>query len=326
MSINPYESPKQEADNVKPPLGELVFYQSDSRRLTVREYWRLSGNPLQFLLALTLKLCGIRLPMNFAFASAGATHSIRPDQRSEFARNALAGLEKDAADCGLRYVFSYVLPSMGAVESLASTYANQDGTIVVPLVFVRMWFKTTMQKTAYAFLSRMANGQLLVTSGTKQELDIPPGYLTEFWPNAPFATVLARHRERMVAMGVPALAAPTDVDIAACIRENEQRVMDFHVERGTYVPATAAELERLTKLESQTAAAGPAKSTAFQGWEVICWVAMAIALLLASRELPGKGIDPTRLFLYLFLAGVALMGILAIWIYRAIENRKARQS
>lgn len=327
MNENPYESPKSilGSDTSASPFGEVVYYRTNTRRLSYAEFWRLSQNPFEFLIAASFKTLGICLPSTFAFASALALRPIDPRQWPPSALEQLRPLADQATECGLRFAWAYVLPSLGAIESCALAYVSDDGATIVPLIYVRAWnAQGSREQVAFSMLSRLADGRVIATSGTKRQLNAPPEFAVEHLTGQSVRDVLERHRARLSEHEAALVHARDPAEVFEAVQHYEHRSTEFQQSRGVYVVATPKEMEAYSRLSQQQHPAGPPKSTAFQGLEFLCWIVLGICLFLVPRVVAPQ---PGRLFaLALLGVAIAIGGLSLIWICRARRNRRSRRA
>lgn len=326
MSQNPYEAPRFDAASAPEGTSDdgTVYYQTDTRKLRYAEYWRMARNPFEFLIASMLKTLRIRLPMAFAFAGPGGARRIDPSTVSPEARQEIARIAEPLTGLGMHYLFSYTLQSVGAVESAAACFLSADGEIVAQVIFVRTWTKLASdRKTQFALISQLADGRLLLTSGAKQELDGPKDvYLAESLPGRSPAEVWERHRARLAEQRQSAIMFRDEREVGLLLKQNETRVAEFNIGRGVWMPITPADVERLRQAATQTAPPAVTRSTAFQGVELACWVALCLMLFLSSDGLIGPGPGLRGILFRASVIGGSLLLIGLIWLYRFLENRR----
>ena len=112
---NPYQSPNYGAAD-HGTTEDLVYYQPLSTKLTTAEYRRISKNWFEFAVGMAAKVLRIRFSQHFAFADASHFQRVDPQKVSEQARNRVQPIVDEALAAGLKYGFSYWLPSVGTIE------------------------------------------------------------------------------------------------------------------------------------------------------------------------------------------------------------------
>ena len=321
MDENPYESPRYGTPD-DGAAGGLVYYQALSTRLSVAEYRRISRNTLEFCLGVTARWLRIRLPLTFGFADASHFQRINPEQLSPPARDRIDEVIRAAEALGLHYAFSYSLPTVGTAECAAVALSNTDGRVVMTIVYGRTWTNVLLdEKITYAFLTHLADGRRLITSSSKQELDVPPQFVGEVLPGRPMREVFARHLQRVEeALPLP-LALHDAGELEHTLRDYERENFSFQVERGVYVPLNPLTVERLQRNETSLQSPEQQRMIAsHQGLEFLCWMLLAAGVLLF---LSGTVLTPGQALLRGSLAIIGMLGIAAIWVLRLIESRNA---
>lgn len=317
MSINPYEPPRYSLPE-RPSAeawGEMVYYRTDPRYLTIGEFWRLSTGVVEFVLMVFVsRVFRFRLPVTFAFAAAPFSRQIDRQEIPEQAWRELQPVVEQAAAGGLEFSFAYVLPSLGNVECWALAYRSPDGATIVPIVCVRM---TTADRAkfqvTYVCLSQLDDGRMLATSGNRRMLQSPPEYCSEFYPGRGLDEVYGIHQRRLSAETSPARLVANSAETFAAIRGIEHRVIEFQCQRHVYIEASPRELESLLRRTAETQPVSRPRP-AFQGWEVsFLWIGLAAAFFLfqgmregSVRMLIGCGA----------VLACSVIGILVIWGYR----------
>ncbi|HUG67160.1 MAG TPA: hypothetical protein VMM76_05390 [Pirellulaceae bacterium] len=312
MSQNPYEAPRYDAT-----LSSVTYYQLVSTRLSLREYRRISKNWLELVLGVCLKFLRIRTPMMFALADPGQFHRIAPHDLSVRARENIKPMADQALALNLKYLFSYALPTVGTIEGAAATFLSEDGRSILLIAYARAWSGQTVdEKTAFAFVSRIENGNVIVTAGVKGDLDGPPHILSEAHPGNPMQVVFTRHVGRLSEAGSSIITVRGADQLEHLLREYEKENFAFNVERGVYVPVSNGEVARLKRLELATPdVPPPAANRQFQRIEMICWIGLAVSLFLFTQGEPANAAQAVfRLSILLaFGAGIAI-----VWLIRGV--------
>lgn len=308
MNDNPYAAPQLDGDSRSAPDESIPYFQSDSRRVTYAEYWKLCGNWLEFILSATFKTLHIRLRPQFAFARFDHMRLVDVHQVGDPARATLRPLAEQFVQEGLRYALSYQVPTVGLVELLVSVFLSEDRQFVGYLVYVRFWNRLrTFERIRYSLTSELSDGRMLVTTSSEQELFDPPGYEFERRPRDTLAQLVARHRERIANSATPPVEFASDEDLLEMLRRNERRTMEFHYGRGVYREASAAELNRLARLAHIAPHAKIYRRKPLQGLELACWIGIPISVwTLQSLTIETR---------FLIVLGL-LMCVVLIWIYR----------
>ena len=313
MSVNPYEAPRYDAS-----LASLTYYQPLTTKLNLREYRRISKNWFELLLGICLKCLRIRIPMMFAFADTYHFQRISPHDLSERVRQRIKPIADQALVLNLNYAFSYWLPTVGTIEGAAATFFSGDGRTILLIAYARTWTKTAVdEKVAFAFLSWLADGTSIATSGAKGDLDAPPHIRGETHPGRPMPEVFERHLARISESESTVVTVHDADQLEQMLREHEKDNFEFNVKRGVYVPVSHAELARLQKMAFETPDIPPAKAKPrFQGIEMFCWIALGVALFIFARDRPA---NMAQAVFRVSILLASLAGIAIIWLIRGVS-------
>ena len=222
-----------------------TFYRVDGGRMTFAEYWRMSPEPVSFLIAAGMKLIGLPVRFNFAIP--------RPDQLfivdfAELPGSAQQGMKaaiRSAEKAGLRLVFCHRLavpePHRLGAAALFLDETNETSLMV-------MYGQQGEAREVHATCaSRFADETLCTTTTMKKTMTPVPGSDIERYPGADPRTLYARHRdhlERLAGRGL--IPVPIDSDeLPDFVLKCELRYVDFHIGRGVFVPMSEAELEKI---------------------------------------------------------------------------------
>ncbi len=316
MNDNPYASPKAAA-----PDSALTYYQPITTKISLREYWRMSKGWGELILGVIFKFLRIRLPLSFAFADTRHFQRITPEQLSQRAREIIKPLADQALKLDLQYAFSYWLQTVGTIEGAAAAFLPKDGRCFLLIVYVRTWNNVTIdEKTVFAFVSCLTDGNVLATAGAKGDLDTPPHILGEALPGKSMRDVYERHVERLNVTTSQIVAANSAEQLDPLLRNYEEENFAFNVNRGVYAPVSDVEVARLQRLVLVTPdSPKPKPKKALQGVEMICWIALVVGLTLSMGDEPVNAAQAIFRFGALV---VPLGGIAIIWLVRAVGRMR----
>jgi hypothetical protein len=222
-----------------------AFYRIDGRRMALAEYWRLSPGVLTFATIAVRKL--FQCPPRFSFA----IH--RPDRLltvafEDLPASARFGLQpamRQLEEAGLSLVFFYRLEVPEPHRLGAAAVLRDDAGEIRALVAFSQ--ERDVKQSRVSFASNLTDGTVAVTTAAKKTLEPVPVYRTARFPGADPLALLDRHRAHLARLAEDGLF-PVKVDagkLQATVLESEQRYVDFHIERGLFVPLTEEELARL---------------------------------------------------------------------------------
>jgi hypothetical protein len=312
MSQNPYEAPRYDTT-----LASPTYYQLLSTKLNLREYRRISKSWFELLIGVCLKFLRIRLPSTFAFADTGGFQRITPQQLSVRVRDKIKPIADQALALNLNYAFSYWLHTVGTVEGAAATFLSGDGRSFLLIAYVRNWTQAVVnEKASFAFVSQLANGTAIATSGDKGDLDPPPHILGESNPGMAMPELFQRHLTRLSSVASSVVTIHDSDELELLLRGYEQKHFAFNVERGVYVPVSNGEVARLQRLALATPDVPRlAANRQFHWIEMICWIGLAVSLFLFARGEPANAAQAVFRLSILLASGA---GIAIVWLIRGV--------
>ncbi len=215
-----------------------VFYKTRMNRLTFGELWRMSPDPLTFLIASGMKMFG-KLPDGDL--GVCRLDSLERLDESEVPDHVHESWSKwvDACEAeGIGLEFYYTVPVVGHdVEAYAAAMLGDGGQVAAQALYAR---QKHVEKAVLALFSRLGDGRQLMTSSKRREMEIPPGIEVVRLPRGTPSAVVARHLERVRSIGGATPIRPEHLE--RLILEFTNRETDFHIERGVYVPMSEDEV------------------------------------------------------------------------------------
>ena len=219
-----------------------TYYRVHGGRVTLAEYWRLAGNPLEFALAAAFKLFG-GLPLDSSIPRIEAVPFVEWDALPKDARTKLQGPIDLLEDAGYEYAFSYRAPLLEANRlGVASALLRADGRAFALVVFAR---EPNLSKVATSCISRFPDGSFGVTTGQKKQLQPNPKNPCHRHPGASADQLAELHAGHLAAWaddGLTPQRLDRDTSLPAAVVQGEQELVDFHADRGVFVPLTRAEI------------------------------------------------------------------------------------
>lgn len=221
-----------------------TYYRLDGGQLTYAEYWRLSPEPLSFLIAAGRKLVGWPIRFAFAIPRPDRLFLVDQDELPDAARSAMWPMVRKAKAAGFRLVFHHRLAvpephRVGAAAALLDEYA----LTCFYVMFAQDGGQRQVQLTCS---SRFADSTRAITTTLHKTLEPVPGNHIERHPGADPAALYARHQEHLAALESQGLV-PMWLDpdrLADVVLEWEVGYVDFHIGRGVFVPMAQEELDR----------------------------------------------------------------------------------
>lgn len=253
--FNPYAAPLSDLDEPSADLYRIV-----STRVSLGEYWRLSPGLVSFLILAFFRILRVPTPFffPFGFTRPRRLDLVEFDHLPSHVRNHWEGPLAEFEAGGLRPVFAYSLPVLGSLkDAYAIILRADDGRLHGSLSYLRNQVGTTTKEVVAATASsRLPDGRRVATSNARPFLNPPPEYQVRHLTSLSAREVLTKHLEWLASSGwTPEPIA--EADLPGAIIHNEQRHIDFQVERGVLAPMAAREERRLAKLSDS----GPPQPT-----------------------------------------------------------------
>ncbi len=302
---------------------QYTYYKFDARRLTLAELWRSCNNPLEFLIAAFCKLIRVNVAPQFGIARTDRLVRIAAGAVPDFAKARLSPLIQQAEALGMVPGFYFTIPTAGAMEGYSFPMRNADGQFVLSIDCIRIAVGTTVNdKATFYFSSKLHDGQYLITSGSKQEENMPSGYEGRYFPGRPMSEVLQLHQQRLSEQTTGVQTVADSEQLERRVFEYEQSVMEFQIDRGVFVPLPADEVQRLKSqprvADVPSVSSEPNSSAPRPQWlEWGSWLTLLFGIFLFSK---GNA-NQAQLIFRLALIGVGLVGVILFQIARLLRNR-----
>jgi hypothetical protein len=227
-----------------------VIYKVDSRRRTFAEQWRIHWPRVdRFLVAAAHKLLDIPRPCPFGVRRPERLVLYDWDDVPESVSQRLADSIQECEEQGFRFQFFGSIDAMiGArVKAYLAALLHPGGLVWVTVIVA---IPGNRHPVRFNCLSRLADGRTLVTSDHVWKLTPLPDDFPEFLPGVSVEDVVERHFERIERDGLFPVRVRED-ELARILLAREQRHVDYQVQRGVFVPMTAAEIDRLDRIRRE---------------------------------------------------------------------------
>ncbi len=225
-----------------------MFYKLDSTRITLREYWWGTPNPL-VIFGWIAKWLHIRLPGSVDDPNVDSLEPFRvsPAELPEEARAKFAPLHEELRACGFHSPVCYwIHDAVHQTDIYQAVYLHESGQALARIHY-RVWGFPKPPKTYLftTFVSCFTDGTCLVSSAGKPDMLAPPSCRVNRLVGAPASELWESHRrvlqEEQYTRTVAAIRDPDG--LAEAVEAHHGVVRDFHVQRGVFVPMTAEEEE-----------------------------------------------------------------------------------
>ena len=220
------------------------YYKVHSGRLSFGEYWRMSPNPVVFLIAAGAKLFG-GLPMNFSIPRIDTLHTIDWEDMPPRAEKRMEPSVDSFESLGYKYGFCYELPILELDRFMgACTLLAEDGTHFALIVYVEM---PEEKRLNIAIVTEFTDHSFGVTTNAKKELEPEPNHHAHRHLKAEAEELHRLHQQHLEQWrgdGLEPVKQSWD-RLPQVILDAEQATVDFHASRGVFVPMTEAEVRKL---------------------------------------------------------------------------------
>ena len=219
------------------------YYKVHGGRVTFAEYWRMAGNPIEFAIAAIAKLFG-GLPMNFSIPLADELHTSEFEELPRKAQRALDDPVARLEDEGFSLAFCHELP-------LLETHRTGAAVVLLgpdPRVWAMAAFAhdKAMTQLSVSCITKYDDDVLRGVTTEKKQLQPHPNHVAVRMPGATADAVYRTHLAHMPDWECDANPVRMTPDsLAAEILALERQTVEYHAERGVFIPMTPDEVRRI---------------------------------------------------------------------------------
>jgi len=218
-----------------------MFYQLDSTRVTLREYWWGTPNPLVVFGWLT-KWLRIRLPGSVDDPNVESLEPFRVarEELPEAVRVRFRPVEEEFDALGFESpVYYWVRDAVHQTDLYQAVYRH-EGAQALGRIHYRVWNITRPPKEYFfaSFLTRYRDATYLVSTAGKRDMLAPPSCRENRKAGAPAGALWELHQQALRDDWRAATVDPVrdDYELVEAVEAHHAAVRDFHVERGVFVP------------------------------------------------------------------------------------------
>jgi hypothetical protein len=236
-------------------MSDRVYYRDDVTLLPIAAIWRLSWRLPLFVSLPVFTLFLIRKLLGWRFAATSGTP--RPDRLPEIDEEEVPARIRDELEPALHAcraagfeVMFWIRPNyIGGKQGFMCYLLHEQGQVFATPFWLRVTVRgQTRTNVVFSCHSCRADGVDLHTGTLAEEHwipeMIPPDVEFMRLPiDTPPGTVILQHQRRF--MGGADLIRFDRASLAAKVVHDAQRVIDFLVEKGIYMPVSEPEVERL---------------------------------------------------------------------------------
>lgn len=222
----------------------IRWYKVHGGRLSFREYRKMAPDPFTFLIAAGMKLFG-GLPMNFSIPYLDQLDIVELDDLPGGPRRTIKRGVAAFEDAGFRLVFVHELPVLERDRfAAAAILLASNGRSFATVNFAEA---KDLSQMAYNCVCWFGEGRFGTATTQKEQLKPDPKHKTVRFVGAS-PEELADHHKGLMAdweedgETIKKLNPETLPDV---VLSGERGHVDFHAERGVYVPMKKAEVRKL---------------------------------------------------------------------------------
>jgi hypothetical protein len=220
------------------------YYKVHGGRLSFGEYWRMCPDPFTFLMAAGMKLFG-GMPFNFSIPRIDELHYLVEDELLKSAVKKFKGPVRQLQDLGFAHKFYHEMPVLEDHRiGLAAVLLAEDRRTFGVVMYARERANEQLQITC---ATRFTDDTFGSTTTQKKAMKPVPENKVARHPGARADDLYDFHQEHLREWEDEGLQPVKldDAKLAASVLKGEQRHVDFHAERGVYVPLSKAEINRI---------------------------------------------------------------------------------
>jgi len=220
------------------------FYQIDSARISLREYWWGTKSPL-VVIGWLLKLLGIRLPASTDDPNTESTLPFLVEELPHDVGAKFAPVAAKLQELGFIEPVYHIFNDPGSRTLISwATFRHSSGKYFAR-IHNRIWqFAQKPDRGVFVTLfTEFADGTFLVSSSGKPDLATPGSVQMNWMPKVALEQLWAKHQQLTAQFGERKMIAPVtsrDQLIAASERHHVL-LRDFNLQRGVFRPRTQAE-------------------------------------------------------------------------------------
>jgi Zn-dependent protease len=243
------------------------FYQVDSAKVSLREYWWGSRSPL-VIIGWILKWLRLRLPSSTDDPNTDSTLPFVSPALPPQIEGVFAPLTQQLAQLGfLDPVFHQIYDGGSSTTWYWATFRHTSGQHLAR-IHHRTWGRVTKPKPVLfpMFMTRFADGTFLVSSAGKPDLAAPETVPMIRRQGATPEALWPAHEAAALQSGKPIVPVTSPAEIVSATEALHVALRDFHLARGVFRPRTEAEAAKAQALTAQVQAA---RGAGFEDAEVL---------------------------------------------------------
>ena len=249
------------------------FYEIDSTRVSLREYWWGSKSPLVLIIALVIKWLRIRLPNSSDDPNVDSTLPFVTESLPPGIATSFQALADELGALEFREPVYQIIHDPGTRTTVYwATFLHSSGKHFAR-IHHRVWQQAQKSDRGLfpIFFTSFTDGTFLVSSAGKPDMAAPATAQMNRMRGANTAKLWAEHLRLENLLSERKMISPvkTRDELLGASERQHILVRDFHLGRGVFRSRTA---EEQTKVEAYSAAVSQAQGSGFEYPEVLAEV------------------------------------------------------
>jgi hypothetical protein len=222
-----------------------IYFRTNFTRLTFGELWHICSNLYVFLNMCLTKLLRLPTPLRTAVRHEAIIRVLPADQVPAAARKALGLFAEEFERLGAQLAFYETGREAGKLKRYSVVLLAPEHNAVISVHWIRVEITRRRDVTCCTVTSRLHDGTILSTTTQRRGFLPAPGSKVSHHRTASPAELIQHHQKALAeAASSPVPIADAEQAIQVLL-ESKHRTFEWHVERGAWVPLTAAEQRRL---------------------------------------------------------------------------------
>jgi hypothetical protein len=222
----------------------IRWYKVHGGRLSFREYWLMCPDPFTFCIAAGMKLFG-GLPMNFSIPHMDRLEIVELDDLPGGPRRTLKRGIAEFEDAGFEFQFLHELPILERDRfGAAAILLKPDGRSFATVNFAET---KDMSQMAYNCVCSFGEGRFGTATTQKEQMKPDPKHITVRFIGASPEELADQHKGLMQDWedDGETIVRVSREKLPDVVLSGERGHVDYHIERGVYVPMTKAQVRKL---------------------------------------------------------------------------------
>ena len=224
-----------------------VYYKVHGGRLSFAEYWRMAPDPFTFCIVAVAKLFG-GMSFDFSIPRVDQLHTVEWDDIPRDTRKAMREPIQLLEGAGLSLAFFHEMPVLERHRlGVGAALLAPDGRTFATVNYAR---DKVQSKLDVSCVTPFDDDTFGITTTAKKQMKPQPEHVVARYPGMPADDLYDKHLGHLEEWQAERRAVRvTPQTLPGVILKGEQGHIDFHADRGVYVPMTKAEIRRIREAQ-----------------------------------------------------------------------------